>query len=241
MLASQRAFQAHALGRSPASIRVSSAGRLVIEARESRIGAAPITVPKGVSITVDGTLVKVKGPLGELEQKFTKYVKFEQVRRIAAQRDGAAADICLQPGMAAARWGAARQQSRGQPHGDGTTRTCPVRQGSLTFNMVTGVSTGFVKKLELVGTGYRASVAGKDLTLNVGYSNPRILPIPEGLTVKVEKNTALTISGADKVVIGDFAATIRRQREPEPYKGKGVRYAGEVIKLKEGKAGGKKK
>ncbi|GFH19448.1 uncharacterized protein HaLaN_16394 [Haematococcus lacustris] len=214
MLASQRAFQAHALGRSPASIRVSSAGRLVIEARESRIGAAPITVPKGVSITVDGTLVKVKGPLGELEQKFTKYVKFEQqdgVLRVSKVEDSR---------MAMAQHGLAR---------------------SLTFNMVTGVSTGFVKKLELVGTGYRASVAGKDLTLNVGYSNPRILPIPEGLTVKVEKNTALTISGADKVVIGDFAATIRRQREPEPYKGKGVRYAGEVIKLKEGKAGGKKK
>jgi len=107
---------------------------------------------------------------------------------------------------------------------------------------VVGVATGFTKKMDMVGTGYRASVAGKELTLNVGYSKPRILPIPEGLKVAVEKNTALTVTGADKVAVGDFCAKMRLQRPPEPYKGKGIRYTGEVIKLKEGKgAGGKKK
>lgn len=107
--------------------------------------------------------------------------------------------------------------------------------------MVVGVSAGFEKRMEMVGTGYRASTANNQLTLNVGYSKPRVLDIPEGITVKVEKNTSITIGGADKVQLGLFCATVRRQRPPEPYKGKGIRYAGEVIKLKEGKGGGKKK
>ena len=116
----------------------------------------------------------------------------------------------------------------------GLTRT-------LAYNMVLGVSEGFTKVMELVGTGFRCAVTGKELTLNVGYCLPRKVAIPEGLSVKVDKNTILTVSGADKVMVGDFCAYVRRQRPPEPYKGKGIRYSGEVIKLKEGKAGGKKK
>jgi large subunit ribosomal protein L6 len=110
---------------------------------------------------------------------------------------------------------------------------------TLASNVVVGVAEGFEQKLELFGTGYRASVAGTELTLNLGYSKPRILPVPAGLKVAVEKSTGITISGADKVAVGDFAALCRRQRPPEPYKGKGVRYAGETIKLKEGKTGKK--
>lgn len=106
--------------------------------------------------------------------------------------------------------------------------------------MVTGTATGFTINLELQGTGFRASTTAKELTLNLGYSNPRVLPIPAGVKVAVEKGTNLSISGPDKQVVGQFCAIIRAQRSPDPYLGKGVRFAGEVIKLKEGKAAGKK-
>jgi large subunit ribosomal protein L6 len=111
---------------------------------------------------------------------------------------------------------------------------------SITANIVQGVSEGFERRMEMVGTGYRASATATELTLNVGYSKPRILPVPAGVTVAVEKGTGLVFTCADKVVLGDFCARVRRQRPPEPYKGKGIRYAGEVIKLKEGKSGKKK-
>ncbi len=111
---------------------------------------------------------------------------------------------------------------------------------TLTANAVQGVAEGFERRMDMVGTGYRASVAGQELTLNVGYSKPRILAIPKGVTVTVEKGTGLVFTCADKVVLGDFCARVRRQRPPEPYKGKGIRYAGEFIKLKEGKSGKKK-
>ncbi|KXZ53040.1 hypothetical protein GPECTOR_8g405 [Gonium pectorale] len=188
---------------------------LTVVCKDSRIGRAPIAVPKGVTVTLEGSLVRVKGPNGTLEQTLSPLVTIEQkdgVIRLAKVSD-----------------------DRVAMSQHGLNRT-------LVNNMVTGVSTGFEKRMEMVGTGYRASVAGKELTLNVGYSKPRVLTIPEGLKVAVEKNTTLVISGASKVAVGDFCATIRRQREPEPYKGKGIRYSGEVIKLKEGKgAGGKKK
>ena len=105
--------------------------------------------------------------------------------------------------------------------------------------MVTGVTTGFTRRMEMVGTGYRASATAAELTLNVGYSKPRILAVPKGLKVVVEKSTTLVVSGADKVQVGAFCAEVRRQRPPEPYKGKGIRNEGEVIKLKEGKKGKK--
>ncbi|GAB4825165.1 60S ribosomal protein L6 [Ancistrocladus abbreviatus] len=106
--------------------------------------------------------------------------------------------------------------------------------------MVVGVSKGFEKKLQLVGVGYRAVLEGKDLVLSLGFSHPVRMTIPDDLKVKVEENTRITVSGYDKSVIGQFAASIRRWRPPEPYKGKGVRYGDEVVRLKEGKAGKKK-
>lgn len=111
---------------------------------------------------------------------------------------------------------------------------------TLTDNMVVGVSKGFEKRLQLVGVGYRATVEGKDLVLSLGFSHPVRMAIPNDLKMKVEENTRIIISGYDKCNIGQFAASVRKWRPPEPYKGKGVRYANEVIRLKEGKAGKKK-
>ncbi|KAK6129165.1 hypothetical protein DH2020_037097 [Rehmannia glutinosa] len=111
---------------------------------------------------------------------------------------------------------------------------------TLTDNMVVGVSKGFEKRLQLVGTGYRATVEGKDIVLNLGFSHPVRMTIPDGLQVKVEENTRIAVSGYDKSAIGQFAASIRKWRPPEPYKGKGVKYADEIVRRKEGKAGKKK-
>eukprot|EP00270_Netrium_digitus_P019955 TRINITY_DN802_c0_g1_i3.p1 TRINITY_DN802_c0_g1~~TRINITY_DN802_c0_g1_i3.p1 ORF type:complete len:118 (+),score=42.31 TRINITY_DN802_c0_g1_i3:478-831(+) len=111
---------------------------------------------------------------------------------------------------------------------------------TLTSNMVEGVSKGFEKKLQLVGVGYRAAVDKTDLLLNLGFSHQVRMPIPDGIAVKVEENTRVTVSGRDKVAVGDFAANIRNWRQPEPYKGKGIKYQDEVIRRKEGKVGKKK-
>jgi large subunit ribosomal protein L6 len=111
---------------------------------------------------------------------------------------------------------------------------------TITANAVQGVAEGFERRMDMVGTGYRASATAQELTLNVGYSKPRVLAIPKGVSVTVEKGTGLVFTCADKVVLGDFCARVRRQRPPEPYKGKGIRYSGEFIKLKEGKSGKKK-
>lgn len=111
---------------------------------------------------------------------------------------------------------------------------------TLTNNMVVGVSKGFEKKLQLIGVGYRAAVEGRELTLNLGFSHPVKMAIPDDIQVKVDENTRITVSGYDKSNIGQFAATIRKWRPPEPYKGKGVKYADEVVRRKEGKAGKKK-
>lgn len=111
---------------------------------------------------------------------------------------------------------------------------------TLTDNMVVGVSKGFEKRLQLVGVGYRGMLEGKDLVLNLGFSHPVRMTVPQGLKVKVEENTRIFVSGYDKCAIGEFAAAVRKWRPPEPYKGKGVRYADEIVRLKEGKAGKKK-
>jgi large subunit ribosomal protein L6 len=108
---------------------------------------------------------------------------------------------------------------------------------ALVSNMVTGVSTGFTKTLNLVGVGYRAAVNGQNLSLSLGYSHPVEMPVPKGLEVKVEKNTTITVSGVDKELVGQFAADVRSKREPEPYKGKGVKYSDEIVRRKEGKRG----
>jgi len=195
-------------------IRDSLARTVNVQAKESRIGMKAIPVPKGVTLKLQGQHLSVKGPKGELSWTFVPEVTLkEEEGKILVRR---------------------AEETKRASAMHGLSRT-------LADNMVVGVSAGFEKRMEMVGTGYRASTSGKELTLNVGYSKPRVLAIPDGVTVKVEKNTSLIISSADKVQLGLYCAEIRRQRPPEPYKGKGIRYAGEVIKLKEGKGGGKKK
>uniref|UniRef100_A0A2P2J117 Large ribosomal subunit protein uL6c n=1 Tax=Rhizophora mucronata TaxID=61149 RepID=A0A2P2J117_RHIMU len=187
--------------------------RNTIVCKESRIGKQPIEVPANVSITLEGQDLKVKGPLGELSRTYPREVKLER------EENGLRVRKALDTRRA------------NQMHG--LFRT-------LTDNMVVGVSKGFEKRLQLVGVGYRAMVEGKDLVLSLGFSHPVRMAIPDDIKVKVEENTRVVISGHDKCAIGDFAASVRKWRPPEPYKGKGVRYANEVIRLKEGKAGKKK-
>ncbi|KAG6549874.1 hypothetical protein Mapa_008856 [Marchantia paleacea] len=191
-----------------------SAGVLRIECKESRIGKAPIDIPSGVTIQLEGQSLVVKGPLGELARSYPREVLLtrEETGKILVTR-------------------AVDTRKARQMHG--LFRT-------LTDNMVVGVTKGFEKKLQLIGVGYRAALDGKDLTLNLGFSHQVRLPIPDGVNVKVEENTRLTISGRDKCAVGDFAAAIRKWRPPEPYKGKGIKYSDEVVRRKEGKVGKKK-
>ena len=174
----------------------------------SRIGKKPVAVPKGVTASVNGQEVAVKGPKGEL-----KHVLVEDV--IAKLEDGS---IEVSPREdtqnARAMWGMSR---------------------TLISNLMTGVTEGFTKKLEITGVGYRAAVQGLNLQLQLGYSHDVAYPIPTGIQVVCPKPTEIIITGIDKQKVGQVAAEIRRFRPPEPYKGKGVRYAGEFILRKEGK------
>ncbi|KAI5641856.1 hypothetical protein M9H77_00080 [Catharanthus roseus] len=188
--------------------------RKAVECKESRIGKQPIPVPSNVAITMDGQDLKVKGPLGELALTYP--------REVILERDDSGALRVKK---------AVETRRANQMHG--LFRT-------LTDNMVVGVSKGFEKRLQLVGVGYRATIEGKDIVLSLGFSHPVRMAIPNGLQVKVEENTRIIVSGYDKSEIGQFAASIRKWRPPEPYKGKGVKYADEVIRRKEGKAGKKK-
>ncbi len=180
----------------------------------SRIGKRIIDVPAKVTVTIDGQHVSVKGPKGELSRVLPPEVIVEQ--------DGATIEIKQRDDSRAAR----------QRHG--LCRT-------LVANMVEGVFTGFQRKLEIQGVGYRAQVQGRNLILNVGYSKPVDIAPPEGIQVAVEGTTNVTVSGIDKEIVGNTAAKIRAVRPPEPYKGKGIRYAGEVVRRKVGKTGGKGK
>lgn len=184
-----------------------------MECKESRIGKQPIEVPSNITLTIDGQDLKVKGPLGELALTYPK--------EILLQRDDSGLRVRK----------SIETRRANQMHG--LFRT-------LTDNMVVGVSKGFEKRLQLVGVGYRATIEGKDIVLSLGFSHPVRMTIPDGLQVKVEDNTRIIVSGFDKSAIGQFAASIRKWRPPEPYKGKGVKYADEVIRRKEGKAGKKK-
>jgi large subunit ribosomal protein L6 len=179
----------------------------------SRIGSKPISVPQGVAITVDNNnLVTVKGPLGSLSQQINKDINIEQtgdVLNVTRPTDN---------------------KKHKSLHG--LSRT-------LISNMVQGVSAGFQKKLELVGVGYKANKQGNKLVLNLGYSHPIEMLDPEGLTVEVPTQTEIIVKGTDKQRVGNYAAKIRDHRKPEPYKGKGVKYSGEVIRRKEGKTGKK--
>ena len=177
----------------------------------SRIGNKPIVVPADVTVTISETnFVTVKGPKGELKNQLNEEIKIEQ--------EGT--EITL------------TRPSESKQHRSihGTTR-------SLLDNMITGVSKGFERSLELVGVGYRAQLQGKKLVLNVGYSHPVEFTPEEGIEVEVPENTKITVRGIDKERVGALASNIRQVRPPEPYKGKGVRYQGEYVRSKEGKTG----
>ncbi|OQM75739.1 50S ribosomal protein L6 [Manganibacter manganicus] len=174
----------------------------------SRIGKKPVAVPQGVTATVDGQTVTAKGPKGEL-----KFVVNDEV--LVRMENG---EISVTP----------RDQSKDARSKWGMSRTQVV-------NILTGVKEGFEKKLEITGVGYRAAMQGKNLQLALGFSHDVVYQAPEGITISVGKPTEITVAGLDKQQVGQVAAEIREYRPPEPYKGKGVRYAGERIVRKEGK------
>jgi large subunit ribosomal protein L6 len=178
----------------------------------SRIGKRPISIPQKVTISISGQDVEVKGPKGELARTLPSEVEVTQEgETLLVNR---------------------RNDSRVARQRHGLCRT-------LVSNMVEGVSQGFQKRLEIQGVGYRAQVQGRNLILNVGYSNPVRIEPPEGIEVAVENNTNVVVTGINKELVGNTAAKIRSVRPPEPYKGKGIRYAGEVVRRKAGKAGKK--
>ena len=174
----------------------------------SRIGKKAVTIPSGVTLTLEGQTVTVKGPKGQLAWTVADEIELRQ--------DGA--DLIMSPRddskRAASMWGLSR---------------------TLVNNMVVGVTTGYEQTLELVGVGYRAAMKGQALSMQLGFSHDVDIPAPEGVTFAVPKQTEVKISGIDKQLVGETAAKIRRIRPPEPYKGKGVRYAGEKVRRKEGK------
>ena len=170
----------------------------------------PIPLASGVEVRADGGIVRVKGPRGTLEQAI---VPMTRVR--------------VEGGQAVVE----------RENDEKRARAAHGLMRSLLANMVTGVTEGFERALEIVGVGYRAEVRGRELHLTLGYSHPVVLPIPKGLEVVAERPTRLVVRGTDKQRVGQFAAEIRRRRRPEPYKGKGIRYVGERIRRKVGKAG----
>lgn len=178
----------------------------------SRIGKRPITIPAKVEVSIEGQHVAVKGPKGELSRTLPVEVILE--------KEGETLLVTR------------RDESRAARQRHGLCRT-------LVANMVDGVSQGFQRRLEIQGVGYRAQVQGRNLVLTVGYSHPVQINPPEGIQLAVENNTNVIVSGFDKEVVGNIAAQIRAVRPPEPYKGKGIRYAGEVVRRKAGKAGKK--
>lgn len=180
--------------------------------KKSRIGKKPIEIPAGVKIDVDGNIVKVEGPKGKLSQVISEHMSITV--------NGASAEVKCD----------AEGNSFRALHG--LTRT-------LIANMVEGVSKGFTKNLEIVGVGYKVALKGKDLDLAMGYSHPCIFKAPVGIEFTVEGTQKITVKGISKELVGQVAANIRKIREPEPYKGKGIRYAGERVVLKVGKSGKK--
>ena len=181
----------------------------------SRIGRAPIEIPAGVTVTIsEDNLVKVKGPKGELSRQISPEMK-----------------VTIDNGVLTVE----------RPSDDKMHRSLHGLSRTLINNMVVGVTEGYQKNLEIAGVGYRAQKQGKNLNLSLGFSHPVVVEPPEGITFDVPTATSITVSGIDKEVVGQIAAEIRSFREPEPYKGKGIKYAGEHIRRKEGKAGAKGK
>lgn len=176
----------------------------------SRIGKLPITVPQGVTITVKDSIVTVKGPKGELQQKISSEMKIEQ-------KDG--------------------QLTVSRPSDQKTHRALHGLTRSLIFNMVEGVTNGYSKSLDIVGVGYRAQKQGNKIVLNLGFSHPVEVEPPKGIEFDVPSPNQIIVKGIDKQAVGAVAADIRKWREPEPYKGKGIRYTGEYVRQKEGKTG----
>lgn len=178
----------------------------------SRIGKLPVVIPDGVEVTINGQVVTAKGPLGTETVEIRPEIKLEKVdNHIVLTR----------------------------ANDDRKSRSLHGLSRTLVANAVNGVKTGFVKKLEIVGVGYRAAVQGNTLNLALGYSHPVDIVAPEGIKIAVDQNTKITISGANKQAVGDIAALIRSKRPPEVYKGKGIKYEGEHIRRKAGKTGKK--
>ncbi len=175
----------------------------------SRVGKAPVDIPDGVQVTIENNRVTAKGPKGELQVDIRP--------EIILKKEDTSIKVEIP---------ADTKQNRAL---HGLSRT-------LVYNVVEGVSKGFEKKLQIEGVGFRAEMKGEKILLNIGYSHPILIVPPEGVTISVEKDTLVTVSGIDKELVGQLAAKIRACRKPEPYKGKGIRYIDEVVKRKAGKA-----
>ncbi|MEO6700928.1 MAG: 50S ribosomal protein L6 [Jatrophihabitantaceae bacterium] len=176
----------------------------------SRIGKLPIPVPSGVDVAIEGQLVTVKGPKGSLSHTVSEPIT-------VAQEDGT---------LTVAR-----------PDDERESKSLHGLSRTLISNMVVGVTEGYVKKMEIVGTGYRVAAKGNDLEFALGFSHPVLVAAPDGISFKVENPTRFAVEGIDKQKVGEVAANIRKLRKPDPYKGKGVRYQGEVVRRKAGKTG----
>jgi large subunit ribosomal protein L6 len=177
----------------------------------SRIGRLPISVPSGVSVDIDGSTVTVKGPKGTLSHEVASPIE------VSKDEDGTVTVT--------------------RPNDERLSRSLHGLTRTLVSNMVIGVTDGYTKALEISGTGYRVVAKGSDLEFALGYSHPILIEAPEGISFAVESPTKFSVSGIDKQQVGEVAAKLRKLRKPDPYKGKGVRYAGEVIRRKAGKAG----
>ena len=176
----------------------------------SRVGKMPVTVPSGVEIEIEGTSVTVKGSKGELSRDFSERIGFE-----------------IENGVLTVS----------RPDDTRESKALHGLSRALVNNMVVGVSEGFTKQLEIQGVGYRAALKGSDIELQVGFSHPVLVEAPEGISFEVPEPTRINVSGIDKERVGQVAADIRKIRPPEPYKGKGIRYVGEYVRRKAGKAG----
>ena len=177
----------------------------------SRIGRQPVTIPQGVKVLIDGAAVRAEGPKGKLMQPVPVGLSAKlENNQVVISRSGDDRKIRALHGLARA----------------------------LVANMVTGVKDGFERKLEIVGIGYRAQVQGRAIQLALGYSHPVIFALPEGITAEIDRQVSITLRGADKALLGQTAARLRALRKPDPYKGKGIKYANEVIRRKVGKKAG---
>ena len=177
----------------------------------SRIGRKPVSIPQGVKVNLDGVVIRAEGPKGKLMQPVPAGLSATlENNQLVISRSGDDRKMRALHGLARA----------------------------LVANMVTGVKDGFERKLEIVGIGYRAQLQGRLITLALGYSHPVLFPLPEGVTAEIERQVSITLRGADKAVLGQTAAKLRALRKPDPYKGKGIRYANEVVRRKVGKKAG---